>query len=63
MVPERQWPPTSVAVNQAIGVIAEEFNCTVRDAYDALVDHADAAGQILERIAAVVVDHQGRCRL
>jgi hypothetical protein len=63
MVPERQWPPPSAAVNQAIGVTAEEFNCTVREAFDALVEHAEAIGQTLERVATRVVNHQGRCRL
>ena len=63
MVAEPQWPPTSVAVNQAIGVTAEEFACTVREAFAALVEHADATGQAVERVAAAVVDHQGRCRL
>jgi hypothetical protein len=52
-----------VAVNQAIGVTAEELNCTLRDAFDALVEHADATGQDLERVATRVVNHQGRCRL
>ena len=63
MVPERRWPPPSVAVNQAIGVTAEEFNCTVREAFDALIEHAEAIGQTLERVAGRVVSHQGRCRL
>jgi hypothetical protein len=63
VVPERQWPPPSVAVNQAIGVTAEEFNCTVREAFDALAAHADATGQTLEWVATRVVNHQGRCRL
>jgi hypothetical protein len=63
VVPERQWPPPGVAVNQAIGVTAEELNCTVRDAFDALVGHAAATGQTVERVATRVVDHQGRCRL
>ncbi|MEY2589211.1 MAG: hypothetical protein QOJ67_1195 [Acidimicrobiaceae bacterium] len=63
MVPEPQWPPPSVAVNQAIGVTAEEFNCTVRQAFDALVQHAEATGHTVERVAASVVNHQACCRL
>ena len=63
MVPERQWPPASVAVNQAIGVTAEELNCTVREAFAALVDHAEATGRTLDQVGAGVVNHQGRCRL
>jgi len=63
VIPERQRPPPSVALNQAVGVTAEEFNCTVRDAFDALVDHADATGQSVELLAVRVVNHQARCRL
>lgn len=63
MVSEPQWPPPSVAVNQAIGVTAEEFNCTVREAFNALVEHSEATGQTLERVATAVVNHQARCRL
>jgi hypothetical protein len=61
VAPERQWPPSSVVVNQAIGVTAEEFDCTTMVAYDALARHADATGQSLERVASDVVGHQNRC--
>ena len=50
MVPEPRWPPPSVAVNQAIGVTAEEFNCTVHQAFDALVQHAEATGHTVARV-------------
>ena len=61
MTPTRAWPPSSVAVNQAIGVTAEEFECTVAEAYDAIARHAEATHHTVEEVATEVVNHQGRC--
>ena len=63
LVTKPRWPPKSVAVNQAAGVTAEEFGCTVREAFDALVAHAESTGQTVERIAVRGVEHQGSCRI
>ncbi len=63
LVTKPRWPPKGLAVNQAVGVTAEEFGCTVREAFDALVAHAESTGQTVERIAVRVVEHQGTCRI
>ena len=61
MVEEPQWPPPNVVVHQALGVTAEELNCTVPEAFAALVAHAAVTGQNLDRVAITVVDHPSRC--
>ncbi len=63
VVAKPRWPPKSVVVNQAVGVTAEEFGCTVREGFDALVARAESTGQTVERIAVRIVQHQGRCRI
>jgi hypothetical protein len=44
-----------------LGVTAEELNCTVPEAFAALVAHAAVTGQNLDRVAITVVDHPSTC--
>lgn len=60
-IEDESWPPASAVVNQAVGVMAEEFNCTVQEAFAAMTARAAAVGPPLEQIATRVIDHQNRC--
>jgi hypothetical protein len=55
------WDPAfeslSVAAHQAAGMVAEQADCDIRDAFGRLFVMANATGQSLNDTALAVIDH------